>query len=413
MKVIQGSVSVLRALVMAGAMTLTACAGGTAGPAGAQQAAPFLGRLPEDEVIYFVMPDRFENGDPSNDRGGLEGGPLETGFDPTRKGFYHGGDLAGLTAQLDYIQGLGATAIWLTPIFENKPVQGPPGAESSGCHGYWIADFTNVDPHLGTREEFRAFVEAAHARGMKVYMDIITNHTADVIKYEECHGLSAPTEAREQGVCPYRSLGDYPFTTLGRPGGAPLNEGFLGLDARDLTEENFARLTRPDYAYTPFVPSGEEAVKTPAWLNNPIHYHNRGDTSFEGENSRLGDFAGLDDLMTESPAVVAGMIEIYKRWITDYRVDGFRIDTARHSDLEGGLIALSRMLPGDDVEYLIVFNADMSDREINLPVDGRARNWVSAYGTCAAQARAPGSYSVSVPALDFVICHSDLTECGA
>ena len=76
----------------------------------------------EDEIIYFVLPDRFENGDPTNDRGGIEGGRLKDGFDPTDFGFYHGGDLKGLTQRLDYIQGLGMTAIWLTPIFENNPV---------------------------------------------------------------------------------------------------------------------------------------------------------------------------------------------------------------------------------------------------------------------------------------------------
>src|SRR3546814_14250605 len=99
--------------------------------------------------------------------------------------------------RLDYIQGLGATAIWLAPIFHNKPVQGPRGQESSGYHGYWITDFLNVDPHLGTREDFKALVEAAHARGMEVYMDIITNHTADVNKYAECHG---PDRSEERSV---------------------------------------------------------------------------------------------------------------------------------------------------------------------------------------------------------------------
>ena len=112
-------------------------------------------RLPEDEVIYFLLPDRFENGDPSNDRGGLEGDRLTTGFDPTRKGFYHGGDLKGLIRRLDYIQALGATAVWLAPIFKNKPVQGPPGQETAGYHGYWITDFTRVDPHLGTDADFK------------------------------------------------------------------------------------------------------------------------------------------------------------------------------------------------------------------------------------------------------------------
>lgn len=291
-------------------------------------------RLPEDEIIYFVMPDRFENGDPSNDRRGLAGGRLKHGFDPTHTGFYHGGDLAGLTAQLDYIEGLGATAIWLTPIFENKPVQGPPGMESAGYHGYWITDFTNVDPHLGTRAEFRAFVEAAHARGLRVYMDIITNHTADVIKYAECQGPDAPDAYRLTGRCPYRSLGAYPYTTRGGPDGAPINDGFLGDDPVHQTAENFARLTDPNHSYTVFIPPGEAAVKTPAWLNDPVYYHNRGHTDFRGEDSRYGDFAGLDDLMTAHPRVIEGFIDIYTGWISDYRVDGFRIDTAKHVNPE-------------------------------------------------------------------------------
>ena len=99
---------------------------------------PVSGRALEDEIIYFVLPDRFENGDPRNDRGGIKGGPLQHGFDPAHKGFYHGGDLKGLTARLDYIQGMGVTAIWFAPIFKNKPVQGEPGREFAGSHGYWI-----------------------------------------------------------------------------------------------------------------------------------------------------------------------------------------------------------------------------------------------------------------------------------
>src|SRR5947209_18352959 len=101
----------------------------------ADRAAGYRARLPEDEVSYFVMPDRFENGDPSNDRGGLTGDRLATGFDPTSTGFFHGGDLKGLTRRLDYIQGLGVTALWVTPVFANKPVQGPKGHESAGYHG--------------------------------------------------------------------------------------------------------------------------------------------------------------------------------------------------------------------------------------------------------------------------------------
>lgn len=150
-------------------LILSALLCATAIPAAAQSAkTDYRARLPQDEVIYFVLPDRFENADPSNDRGGIAGDRLKTGYDPTAKGFYHGGDLKGLTRRLDYIQHLGATAIWLGPIFKNKAVQGAPGHESAGYHGYWITDFTQVDPHLGTNADMIAFVDAAHARGMKV-----------------------------------------------------------------------------------------------------------------------------------------------------------------------------------------------------------------------------------------------------
>lgn len=137
------------------------------------------------EVFYFVLTDRFANGDPSNDTGGIEGERLDHGFDPADKGFYQGGDIAGLHERLDYIENLGMTSIWLTPSFTNNPVQGEGGDASAGYHGYWITDFTTIDPHLGTNEELKALIEDAHSRGIKVYFDIITNHTADLIDYEE------------------------------------------------------------------------------------------------------------------------------------------------------------------------------------------------------------------------------------
>ena len=285
--------------------------------AAAPSAIDYRARLPEDEVIYFLLPDRFENGDPSNDRAGLTGDRLATGFDPTHKGYFHGGDLKGLTQRLDYIQGLGVTAIWFAPVFKNKVVQGPPGQESAGYHGYWVTDFTRVDPHFGTNADFKAFVDAAHARGMKVYMDIITNHTADVIQLGECAGT---------GQCPYRSIADYPYQRRGGLNGAPINPGFDG--------SNFDKLTDPNYAYTVRVPDAEKSVKVPAWLNNPIYYHNRGDSLFRGESNTMGDFVGLDDTFTEHPRVVQGFIEIYGSWIDRFGIDGFRIDTARHVNPE-------------------------------------------------------------------------------
>lgn len=281
----------------------------------------YRARAPEEEVIYFVLPDRFENGDPSNDRGGLSGGRLATGFDPAAKGFYHGGDLKGLIARLDYIQRLGATAIWVGPIFKNKPVQGPPGQESAGYHGYWITDFTQVDPHFGSNGDFKALVDAAHARGMKVYMDIVVNHTADVIQYRDC-----------PGDCPYRTKANYPFSRRGGAGGAPINPGFLG-DAVQ-TPENFAKLTDMNFAYQPFVPKGEEHAKVPDWLNDIRYYHNRGNSNWKGESVVYGDFVGLDDVATENPRVAQGFIDIFGKWIEDFGIDGFRIDTSKHVNSE-------------------------------------------------------------------------------
>jgi glycosidase len=292
-------------------------------PAAAPARADYRARLPEDEVIYFLLPDRFENGDPSNDKGGLTGDRLQTGFDPTSKGFYNGGDLKGVEDRLDYIQGLGATAVWLAPVFRNKPVQGPKGNESSGYHGYWITDFTSVDPHFGTNAEFKRLVEAVHARGMKFYMDIVVNHTADVIYFEECVGKDR---------CPYRSIADYPYQRRGGVTGAPINSGFTG--ERDESAVNFSKLKDPNYAYTVRVPEAEKDIKRPAWLNNPIYYHNRGDSTFRGESSTMGDFVGLDDVFTENPRVVQGMIDIFCGWIDNYGVDGFRIDTAQHVNPE-------------------------------------------------------------------------------
>jgi len=273
-------------------------------------------RPAREEIIYFVLPDRFENADPANDRGGLNRDRLATGYDPADRGFYHGGDLKGLMQRLDYIQGLGATALWLAPIFENKPVQGPPGQESAAYHGYWITDFTRVDPHFGTDEDFRALVNAAHARGIKIYLDIVINHTADVIQYRECASWA----------CSYRGRAQWPVTRHGGLDGTAINEGFDGV--------YFSRLTRPDYAFTPFIPEAERGIKAPAWLNDVTLYHNRGNSQWRGESNLDGDFSGLDDLYTENPRVVQGFIDLYGSWIRDYGIDGYRIDTARHVNPE-------------------------------------------------------------------------------
>ncbi|GAA4192227.1 hypothetical protein GCM10022252_33280 [Streptosporangium oxazolinicum] len=262
------------------------------------------------ERFYFAMTDRFANGDTGNDRGGLSGDRLATGFDPAHKGFYQGGDLKGLLGKLDYVKNLGSTAIWITPAFVNRPVQGTGANTSAGYHGYWITDFTRIDPHLGTNAQMKELVREAHRRGMKVFFDIITNHTADVVDYAE-------------KTYSYRSKGAYPYVdTSGVP-----------FDDRDHAgRETFPKVDTGSFPYTPVAPRN---AKTPAWLNDPTMYHNRGDSTFSGgENDEYGDFFGLDDLWTERPEVVKGMTDIYRTWVRDTGLDGFRIDTAKHVNME-------------------------------------------------------------------------------
>jgi len=266
----------------------------------------------DGQQFYFVMTDRFANGDTTNDAGGLTGDRLVTGLDPTDKGFYHGGDLAGLNSKLDYIEGLGTTAIWLTPSFVNKPVQGTGANVSAGYHGYWITDFTQIDPHLGTNAELEALIADAHARGIKVYFDIITNHTADVIDY-----TGGAYDYVDQATRPYTDASGTAFDPATYAG----TNSFPALDAAT------------SFPYTPVVDPAEANVKVPAWLNDVTKYHNRGNSTYSGESTTYGDFSGLDDLMTEDPTVVQGFVDVYNGWV-DLGIDGFRIDTAKHVNFE-------------------------------------------------------------------------------
>ena len=229
--------------------------------------------VPEDRVglvkdlIYFVFPDRYLNGDTSNDN--------HPGFDPRDTAFFHGGDLKGLTGTctsgdngLARIKKLGFTAVWVTPLV----VQQKPTPYGAGYHGYWGVDFLDVDPHLGTKVDLLAFSECAKKLGLKLILDVVTNHTGDVIAYKD-------------------------------------KEAFIPVDLIN--------------------------AKSPAWLNDLNNYHNVGDMNScwgEGSCMQLGDFYGLDDIATEKPVVYNGWADVYGKWIKDYGLSGFRVDTARHVD---------------------------------------------------------------------------------
>lgn len=130
----------------------------------------------DESVVYFMMTDRFFDGNESNN---TASGADTYGDNP---GLYHGGDFAGVTAKLDYLQDLGVNTIWLTPIVEN--VKGvavtDEGKEdvpyNAAYHGYWASDFTKLNPTLGTTEEFETMISEAHKRGMRIMVDIVVNH---------------------------------------------------------------------------------------------------------------------------------------------------------------------------------------------------------------------------------------------
>jgi len=216
------------------------------------------------QSIYFVVLDRFANGSTANDQGGLSGDSSVTGYDPTDHGYFHGGDIVGLDQKLDYIKSMGFTAIWVTPLVTQQTVQNG----SAAYHGYWGLDFTKIDPHFGTAEEFTKMVNDAHSMGLKVILDIVVNHTADVIKYD---------------------------------------------------------------AGKAYIPTGAP-TKNPAWLNDLSNYHNVGDLNNGKSTLLTGDFFGLDDIKTESPVVQQGWTALWSDWITKYHLDGFRIDTAQYVD---------------------------------------------------------------------------------
>ena len=219
------------------------------------------------DLIYFVMPDRYKDGDKKNNDNG--------GFNTSLTAFYHGGDLKGLTGTcepgddgLARIKSLGFTAVWLTPVITQQEAIGA----GSGYHGYWGVDFLNVDPHLGTNADMAEFSKCAKKLGLKVILDVVTNHTGDVIKY----------------------LGN-----------------------------------------SPYIPAESKKLKNPAWLNDINNYHNVGDMGScwgVGNCTKLGDFYGLDDLATEKPVVYKGWADVYGKWISTYGISGFRVDTARHVD---------------------------------------------------------------------------------
>ncbi len=129
----------------------------------------------DEAVIYFAVTDRFFDGNSANNDAYGTGS-----YDLTQGSMYHGGDFAGLTQKLDYLQSLGVNTVWITPIVENTEYivacDGYAGQTNAGYHGYWASDFQTLNKHLGTEEEFSQLISELHKRGMKLMVDVVLNH---------------------------------------------------------------------------------------------------------------------------------------------------------------------------------------------------------------------------------------------
>ena len=155
-------------------------------------AAAAIARDWSDDILYFVLVDRFADGDPGND------GKV----DRAAKGAFHGGDLKGLTAHLDEIADLGVTAIWINPLVKNIDgfVTGA-GFPDWAYHGYWADDFTRLDERFGTEGDLKAFVDACHARGIRVLLDVVYNHAGYGTHYLSDPRTKDWLRSEETGTC--------------------------------------------------------------------------------------------------------------------------------------------------------------------------------------------------------------------
>jgi len=232
-----------------------------------------------EQVVYFVLTDRFDDGDAANnDQGAGE-------YDPARNSHYSGGDLRGLMRRLDYIRGLGATALWLTPPVANQWAD--PLTQYTGYHGYWAEHFKKVDRHLGTLADYRQLSRALHRRGMFLVQDIVLNHTGNFFDYTGGWDAADPTRF-------------YRPNAGSRPVAAPSQKPF------DLNDPRRAADRRAGiYHWTPGV----------ADYNDPAQ-----ESNFQ--------MSGLDDLNTENPAVRRALRDSYGFWVREAGVDAFRVDTA-------------------------------------------------------------------------------------
>ena len=276
----------------------------------------------DNATVYFVILDRFMNGDPSNDTSYGRGPDGEDEI-----GTWHGGDLAGLTQKLDHIAALGANAIWITAPYEQ--IHGYVGGGGQGefkhygYHGYWALDFTTVDANYGDRAALTAFVDAAHAKGIRVVMDVVMNHP----------GYPNAQDMAELGVDivdpdwatwePGAGQDYFYFDVLFDRHGA----GWLDWWGRD-----WIRMTDVG-------PQGANAYPScgSTDLNECVGYLPDFQTASRAEVQPPPMFANKPD--TRVTALAGATVKDYlvtwlSDWVREFGIDGFRCDTAKHVERE-------------------------------------------------------------------------------
>ncbi|MEO8011314.1 MAG: alpha-amylase family glycosyl hydrolase [Dokdonella sp.] len=250
------------------------------------------------------MIDRFDDGNPdNNDQGALE-------YDPTDASHYSGGDLAGLDRRIDYIRGLGATALWITPPVANQWWDAR--THFSGYHGYWAENFAEVDAHYGTLEDYRRLSRTLHAAGMYLVQDIVINHVGNFFSYPDKFDPRKP----QRHVRLNRDA---------RPNPAPTQYPFSLNNPRRQRDREAAI-----YHWTPAIRNFDDAEQQSTW-----------------------QLADLDDLDTGNPVVRKALRQSYAHWIREVGVDAFRVDTAFYVPQED----FSDFLCADDADAPGILNA--------------------------------------------------------
>jgi alpha-amylase len=260
-----------------------------------------------DEVIYQVIVDRFADGDINNDF------TIAPGF----LGKYQGGDWRGVEDHLQYLQDLGVTTLWISPIIKNVDSD----ADVDGYHGYWAEDLHQLNAHFGDAASLRSMINGAHLRGMKVVLDIVCNHMGQLFFYDiNLNGKPDEYLAGTGSTSPVTRINEYDpdwdpagvqsFSSAGPAGRAPI----IFVD-----DPSVNRTPPPDL------------------LGTPGAYHGFGrilDYNVPAQRM-LGDFpGGLKDVATELPDVRAYMIDAFASWVEQFDLDGFRIDTVKHIEHE-------------------------------------------------------------------------------